>query len=58
MVESYLEEGSQLFPVAREKLQYGVSITDACIGWDVTERMLRWGAEVLGKKKQEMAAVG
>ena len=58
MVESYLEDGNQVFPVAREKLRYGVSITDACIGWDVTERMLRWGAEVLGKKKQEMAAVG
>jgi len=26
-----------------------VSITDSCIGWDATERMLRWGWETLGK---------
>jgi len=57
MVESYLEEGNQVFPVAREKLRYGVSITDACIGWDVTERMLRWGASVLSGKKREMVSI-
>jgi branched-chain amino acid transport system substrate-binding protein len=30
-------------------LKYGVSITDACLGWEVTERMLRHGAEALRK---------
>jgi phospho-2-dehydro-3-deoxyheptonate aldolase len=30
-------------------LKYGISITDACLGWEVTERMLRHGAEVLRK---------
>src|SRR2546421_7022251 len=44
MVESYLSEGNQPFPQAVPQLQYGVSITDACIGWEVTERMLRWAA--------------
>jgi len=24
------------------ELRYGVSITDACINWETTERMLRW----------------
>jgi 3-deoxy-7-phosphoheptulonate synthase len=24
-------------------LRYGVSLTDSCIGWETTERMLRWG---------------
>ena len=40
MVESYLEEGNQ--PVTnRAELKYGVSITDACVNWTTTERMLR-----------------
>jgi 3-deoxy-7-phosphoheptulonate synthase len=44
MVESYLQEGNQPFPQTPASLRYGVSITDACIGWEVTERMLGWGA--------------
>ncbi len=55
MVESYLKEGSQPFPKNPADLQYGVSITDACIGWDVTERMLRWGHAVLQKTKSPAA---
>jgi len=49
MVESYLDEGSQPFPKDPGELRYGVSITDACLGWDVTERMLRWGHATLAK---------
>ncbi|HEX3799419.1 MAG TPA: 3-deoxy-7-phosphoheptulonate synthase [Verrucomicrobiae bacterium] len=49
MVESYLHEGNQPFPQEPSKLKYGVSITDACLGWDVTERMIRWGHKELGK---------
>ena len=45
MVESYLQEGSQPFPRNPAELTYGVSITDACLGWEATERMLRWGRE-------------
>ena len=43
MVESHLNDGNQ--PVAADltQLKYGVSITDACIGWETTERMLRLG---------------
>ena len=41
MLESHLEEGSQPFPQERAKLRYGVSITDACLGWPDTERLLR-----------------
>jgi 3-deoxy-7-phosphoheptulonate synthase len=41
MLESNLAEGRQeLGDVAA--LRYGVSITDACIGWDETERLLRY----------------
>jgi len=48
MLESFLQEGSQPFPVKNPAgLRYGVSITDACLGWDVTERLLRWAAGAL-----------
>jgi 3-deoxy-7-phosphoheptulonate synthase len=40
MLESHLHEGNQPFPQPREQLRYGVSITDACLGWDATERLL------------------
>jgi len=47
MLESFLSEGSQPIPKNPAELQYGVSITDSCLGWEVTERMLREGAETL-----------
>jgi 3-deoxy-7-phosphoheptulonate synthase len=51
MIESHLHEGNQPFPKPVKELQYGVSITDACVNWETTERMLRWGHERLGGKK-------
>ena len=33
----------------RADLRYGVSLTDSCISWKTTERMLRWGYEKLAK---------
>jgi 3-deoxy-7-phosphoheptulonate synthase len=47
MVESYLEEGAQPFPHDAASLRYGFSITDGCVGWETTERMLRWGYDQL-----------
>ncbi len=35
MIESFLEEGNQ-----KEDVVYGKSITDACLGWDDTERLI------------------
>ena len=49
MVESHLNEGNQPIPKNISELRYGVSITDSCIGWEATERMLRWGYETLKK---------
>jgi len=40
MIESNLFEGSQKIPKDLAQLRYGVSITDPCIGWDETERLL------------------
>jgi len=41
MLESYLEEGNQAVCADRRKLRYGVSVTDGCIGWPATEKLLR-----------------
>jgi 3-deoxy-7-phosphoheptulonate synthase len=41
MIESNLGAGSQAFPQPKEKLKYGISITDACIDWTTTEKLVR-----------------
>ena len=41
MLESNLEEGKQALEGDPSKLAYGVSITDACIGWAKTEELLQ-----------------
>lgn len=38
MLESHLKEGNQKM---KGDLEYGVSITDACIGWEETEELMR-----------------
>ncbi len=50
MVESNLQEGSQPIPQNLKDLRYGVSITDECIGWETTERMLRLGHGMMTKR--------
>jgi 3-deoxy-7-phosphoheptulonate synthase len=40
MLESNLHEGNQKIPEDLTKLRHGVSVTDACIGWQDTERIL------------------
>jgi 3-deoxy-7-phosphoheptulonate synthase len=56
MVESYLQEGNQPFPENASQLNYGVSITDACLGWEATERMLRWASAKLAGEERAVAA--
>ncbi|MDD1969274.1 3-deoxy-7-phosphoheptulonate synthase [Pseudomonas sp. NPDC090203] len=41
MVESHLKWGAQSIPKDLADLEYGVSITDACIDWETTEKTLR-----------------
>ncbi len=41
MAESNLHPGKQPIPKQLDQLRYGVSVTDACVGWETTERMLR-----------------
>ena len=40
MLESNIHPGSQAVQPDRSKLAYGVSVTDACIGWEETEELL------------------
>jgi 3-deoxy-7-phosphoheptulonate synthase len=39
MLESFLKEGSQPFNKP-EDLEYGLSLTDSCIGWEETEQLI------------------
>jgi len=41
MVESHLNWGNQPIPENLSDMKYGVSITDACIDWDTTEKAIR-----------------
>ena len=47
MVESYLKEGQQPVPQNPAEIAYGISVTDACLSWETTERMLRHGHAAL-----------
>ncbi len=47
MIESNLKPGNQGIPKNLADLEYGVSITDACIDWETTEKSLRDMAKLL-----------
>ena len=49
MIESHLFEGCQ--PLS-PSLQYGVSVTDGCLGWDGTEVLLRQAADRLRAQRK------
>ncbi|PWT75948.1 MAG: 3-deoxy-7-phosphoheptulonate synthase [Proteobacteria bacterium] len=41
MLESNISAGNQSIPADLSQLKYGVSVTDACIDWATTEKVLR-----------------
>lgn len=47
MLESNLFEGNQKIPDDLSQLAYGVSITDACVSFETTERLLQYAWEQL-----------
>jgi len=49
MIESNIEAGSQSIPSDLTQLKYGVSVTDKCVDWATTERMLRHAHTVLSR---------
>jgi len=52
MLESNINEGNQSIPENLADLKYGVSITDACINWETTEKSLIKMAETLKEHLQ------
>ena len=54
MIESHINEGSQNAKgVKKEDLNYAQSITDACIGWDDTEIVLRELASAVEQRRKK-----
>jgi 3-deoxy-7-phosphoheptulonate synthase len=53
MIESHLHAGNQPISADREAMRYGVSVTDACIGWETTRELL---LELNGKLAAPLAA--
>ncbi|MEX2580962.1 MAG: 3-deoxy-7-phosphoheptulonate synthase [Verrucomicrobiales bacterium] len=49
MLESNLVEGNQKILENRSEMTWGQSVTDPCIGWETTERIIRAAAEKLGR---------
>ena len=47
MIESFIEAGSQPIPPDLSQLRYGCSVTDACVGWDTTQDMIRSAHQIL-----------
>ena len=52
MIESNITEGAQKVPKdGKAGLKYGISITDACIGWEDTEKVLKALAAAVRERK-------
>ena len=49
MLESHLKSGRQSIPPKVSDLTYGISITDGCIGWETTEKLIRDTKDKLNK---------
>ena len=47
MIESFIESGNQPIPADLSQLKYGCSVTDACVDWPTTEKMIRDAAVAL-----------
>jgi len=60
MLESNLSGGNQPIPADLSQLRYGVSVTDPCIDWATTEKLLRGARDklkpVLAKRKPPASA--
>ncbi len=47
MIESNIEAGNQPIPADLSQLKYGCSVTDGCVDWDTTDKMIRDAAILL-----------
>ncbi len=57
MIESHLNGGRQDL-VPGQPLQYGMSITDACIGWDTSVEVLKALAEAVRARRLRISDQG
>ncbi len=55
MIESNLVAGNQKIPEDLSGLIYGCSVTDACVDWPTTEKMIRDAAHHLMTQKKSLA---
>lgn len=53
MMESFLKSGNQEIPQDISLLEYGKSVTDACVGWDETQRLILKAAELLRRGQEK-----
>ena len=51
MIESHLREGNQKIG---EDLEYGQSVTDACVSWKDTEVMLKLLAKAVDARREKL----
>ncbi|KAL2004695.1 hypothetical protein VTN00DRAFT_3223 [Thermoascus crustaceus] len=59
MIESNINEGNQKVPPeGKAGLKYGVSITDACIGWEDTESVLETLAQAVRERRKKLSVNG
>lgn len=58
MLESHLHPGSQKLTDDPTALKYGVSITDACVGWDETEELVGEVYEAQGRVGEGVTIAG
>jgi 3-deoxy-7-phosphoheptulonate synthase len=54
MIESHIHEGNQTIGNG-SNLAYGVSVTDACVGWDETVEMLTDLSNAVAQRRQREA---
>ncbi|MFT4547997.1 MAG: 3-deoxy-7-phosphoheptulonate synthase [Verrucomicrobiales bacterium] len=55
MIESHLKEGNQKLTEDIGALEYGKSITDSCINWETTEKVIGELAEAVQARRQAQA---
>lgn len=49
LLESNLFAGNQSFAASLSQLKYAISITDPCLDWKTTEKLILWGNETIKK---------
>ncbi len=52
ILESHLLAGNQPLLADRSKLKYAVSLTDPCLDWLSTQKLIEWGCDLLRSSKK------